>query len=591
MSSAEYFVSEIKRHRRGLIFGLVGFSILASIGIVIGIRYLKQVRPAAKPFAQMKVTKLTTTGNASQAAISPDGKYVVHITGGAGKQSVLLRHIATGSDKEIVAANGSDFSWLAFSRDGSYVLYSRVEAGIYPLFQVPVLGGTPQKLIAGDVDTRVTFSPDGKRFAFMRGEPQKGEASLVLANADGTNQRVLTTYKPSDISGAWPSPSWAPDGETIAIAHRTGDDRSSNVVTVRVTDGKEKQITSEHWANIVALSWLADGSGLIITAAEPEVTYLRQVWYVSYPGGEALKITKDANNYVGLSLTADSSAFVTVQIEQAPTVWLAPNGDAARATQITSSRGDGFAGVAFAPDGRIVYTSNALGSREIWIINADGSGRKHLLTDAKANAGPVVSSDGRYVVFSSARAGASNIWRIDIDGGNPKQLTRGTRDVNPNVSPDGQSVFYTATESEKSRLRKVSIDGGESVQLTDYSSGSPLVSPDGKQIACGYIDEVKKRWNLAIIPVAGGPPIKTFEISPLLSRFQWNFDGRALLYTLTRDGVTNIWSQPVDGGQSKQVTHFNSDQIFRFDWSSNGKDLVLGRGPVSSDVVLISDLR
>jgi serine/threonine protein kinase/Tol biopolymer transport system component len=592
MSSAEYFVSEIKRHRRGLIFGLVGFFILASIGIVVGIRYLKQVRTAAKPFAQMKVTKLTTTGNASQAAISPDGKYVVHVTGGAGKQSVLLRHIATGSDKEIVAANGSDFSWLTFSRDGSYVLYSRVEAGIYPLFQVPVLGGTPQKLIAGDVDTRVTFSPDGKRFAFMRGEPQKGEGTLFLAKADGTNETALVKYKVSDFSpGGWPTPSWSPDGQTIAFARRTGEARSTNVVIVGVSDGKEKQLTSQQWANIVALSWLADGSGLIITAAEPEVTYVRQIWYVSYPGGEARKITNDANNYVGLSQTADSSAFVTVQYEQAPSVWLAPNGDAARASQITSSRGDGYAGVVFTSDGRIVYTSNSRGSKELWIINADGSGQKQLLTDAKANAGPSVSPNGRYVVFSSSRGGGSNIWRMDIDGGNPKQLTTGTRDLTPSISPDGQSVLYSATDSDKPRLRKVSIDGGDSVQLTDYSAALPVVSPDGKQIACGYIDDVKKRWSLAIIPVAGGPPIMTFEISPLQSRFQWNSDGSALLYTQTRNGVSNIWSQPIDGGHPKQVTDFKSDQIFRFDWSADGRQLVVARGPVSSDVVLISDLR
>jgi serine/threonine protein kinase/Tol biopolymer transport system component len=592
MSSAEYFVSEIKRHKRGVIVGVVGFSILASLGIILGIRYLRPVTPLAKPFGQIKVTKLTTTGNASQAAISPDGKYVVHVTGGAGKQSLLLRHIATGSDKEIVAANGNDFRWLTFSRDGSYVFFSRVEAGTFPLLQVPVLGGTPQKLISEDVDTRVTLSPDGKRFAFIRGEPQKGVSTLFLASADGTNETALVKYKVSDFSpGPWPSPSWAPNGENIALAHRSGDDRSTNVVTVGVTDGKERQITSQRWANIVALSWVADGSGLIITAAEPEVSYVRQIWYVSYPGGEARKITNDANNYVGLSLTADSSAFVTVQYEQAPNVWLAPNGDAARATQITSSRGDGYAGVAFTPDGRIVYTSDARGSRDLWIMNADGTGQKQLMTDAKANPGPFVSPDGRYVVFSSARAGAPNIWRIDIDGGNPKQLTRGIRDQAPSVSPDGQWVFYSATESEKQRLRKVPIDGGESVPLTDYSAGAPFVSPDGRHVVCAYIDEVKKRWSLAIISAEGGAPIKTFDISPAQGAFRWNFDGQALFYLQTRDGVSNIWSQPVDGGPPKQVTDFKSDQIFRFDWSRDGKQLVLARGPVSSDVVLINDLR
>src|ERR1051325_9474466 len=155
MSSAEYVVSEIKRHRRIVILAVVALAIV-SAGVLLALRYLRPAPVSSQPppFGQTKVTKLPITGNASQAAISPDGKYLIHVAGGAGKQSLLLRHIATGSDKEIVPTNGNDFSWLSFSRDGSYVLYSRVESGIYPLFQVPVLGGTPQKLIADDVDTR-----------------------------------------------------------------------------------------------------------------------------------------------------------------------------------------------------------------------------------------------------------------------------------------------------------------------------------------------------------------------------------------------------------------------------------------------------
>jgi serine/threonine protein kinase/Tol biopolymer transport system component len=592
MSSAEYVVSEIKRHKRIVIFAVVAIAIV-SAALLFGLRYLRPatVPSGPMPFGQTKVTKLTSTGTASQAAISPDGKYVVHVSGGAGKQNLLLRHIATGSDKEIVPTNGSDFSWVTFSRDGSYVLYSRVEAGIYPLFQVPVLGGTPQKLIADDVDTRVTFSPDGKRFAFMRGQPQKGETNLLIANADGTNEQLLRSYKVSDISGPWPSPSWSPDGANIAFAHRTGEARKTDVVTVSVTDGKETQITSQQWPNIVSLSWLADGEGLVITAGEPEATYLHQIWFVSYPSGEARKITNDVNNYVGLSLTADSSAVVTVQTEQAPSIWVAPNGDAARATQVTSSRGDGSGGVAFTPDSKIVYTSNTHNARELLLVNADGSGQKKIMTDAKAVPGLSVSPDGRYIVFVTTRGGASNIWRMDIDGGNPKQLTTGTRDQNPSISPDSRWVFYTANESEKQRIRKVSIDGGDSVQLTDYSAASPMVSPDAKHIACGFIDEEKKRWSIAIIPIEGGPPIKVFEISPLQSKFQWNATGDALLYSLTRDGAGNIWSQPIDGAPAKQLTSFKSDQIFRFNWSSDGKQLVMARGPLNSDVVLITDLR
>jgi Tol biopolymer transport system component len=542
----------------------------------------------------MKVTRLTTSGKASAAAISPDGKYVVHVMGGPGQQGLWLRHIATGSDKEIVPPNENDFTWVTFSRDGGYIFFTRVEAGVYPLFQVPVLGGTPKKIISEDVDTPVTFSPDGKRFAFMRGSVQYGEVSLVVANADGTGEQKLVAPKLSDFNAAtWPNPSWSPDGEAIAYAHLTADagPRYSNVFTVSVKDGAEKQITSQKWSTIRALAWLADGSGLVITASDEESGPSQQLWHVSYPGGEARRITNDTNNYRGVNLTADSKALVTVQSERISNVWVAPNGEAGRATQLTSNRSDGTAGLAWTPDGKIVYSSYA-GGPAIWIMNADGTGQKRL-TDDTPGYSASVSPDGRYIVFSSFRAGVSNFWRIDIDGGHPKQLTAGSNDVTPSFSPDGQWVFYTAVESEKQMLWKVPVDGGDPVQLTNYYTAGPFVSPDGKLIACGYVNEAEKpaRWRVAIISSDGGPPIKTFDLKYGQLRVQWAPDGRALFYNNTRDGVTNIWSQPVDGGPPKQVTDFKSDEIFRFSWSRDGKQLALARGDVISDVVMITDLK
>jgi len=185
------------------------------------------------------------------------------------------------------------------------------------------------------------------------------------------------------------------------------------------------------------------------------------------------------------------------------------------------------------------------------------------------------------------------LWITDNDGGNTRKLTSGNRDISPNCSPDGQWVYYTATDTDRQRLAKVSIQGGNPIQLTEYSSARPVVSPDGKQIACGYIDEKEKplRWKLAIVPADGGPPIRVFDVLPFDTVYQWTSDQRALILNKTRNGVTNIWSQPVDGGPPKQLTDFKSDLIFRFDWSRTGKPLLIARGNISSDVVMISDLR
>jgi Tol biopolymer transport system component len=146
-------------------------------------------------------------------------------------------------------------------------------------------------------------------------------------------------------------------------------------------------------------------------------------------------------------------------------------------------------------------------------------------------------------------------------------------------------------------LWKIPVDGGDSVRLTDKYSNWPVISPDGKLIACSYRDGENSPWKVAVIPFEGGPPKRLFDI-PMLSlpmlfwqRTRWSADGRALTYIDNRGGVSNIWSQPLDGGPPKQLTGFKSDRILYFDWSRDGKQLACVRGLMTSDVILMTQLR
>jgi len=73
--------------------------------------------------------------------------------------------------------------------------------------------------------------------------------------------------------------------------------------------------------------------------------------------------------------------------------------------------------------------------------------------------------------------------------------------------------------------------------------------------------------------------------------FRWAADGRALIYIDTRNRIYNLWSQSLDGSPPKQITNFNSDRIFRFDFSTDGYGFALARGYESSDVIMIKDFR
>jgi Tol biopolymer transport system component len=285
---------------------------------------------------------------------------------------------------------------------------------------------------------------------------------------------------------------------------------------------------------------------------------------------------------------------LAVQSDWISNLWIAPNGDSSRAQRITSGKYDGAMGVAWTPDGRIVHASR---DWDIWIMDADGGNQKLLTVDEHNNRWVSVTPDGRYILFESWRNNGGNttdtpIWRMDIDGGNPKPLTgKGWSSV-PKASPDGKWVVYESNALGKWALWKTSIDGGEAKQLTDKVTDEPAISPDGKLIACFYYPEGQS-IKIAVIPFEGGEFVYEFDVDRSIRDKTpgWTPDGRAITYILNRGGVSNIWSQPLDGSAAKQLTDFKTDHIFAFDWSRDGKQLLLARGTISNDVVIIQDFK
>ena len=226
------------------------------------------------------------------------------------------------------------------------------------------------------------------------------------------------------------------------------------------------------------------------------------------------------------------------------------------------------------------------------MMNADGSNQKQLTYEsAQTSFGVSASPDGRYIVFASRRAGASNIWRVNSDGTNLKQLTNGGGELNPFCSPDGRSViYYTSSENDRTAWR-VSIEGGDAVQLTGLSSNILGISSDGALTAYGASKGGVKK--IGIISSPDNQPVKVIDLPPTSKprRMEWAPDGRAITYIDTRSGISNIWNQPLDGGPAKQLTNFASDNIWAFGWSRDGKQLACVRGAMTNDVVLISEFK
>jgi serine/threonine protein kinase/Tol biopolymer transport system component len=580
-SSAEYLVSEIKRHKAATI--TIVMLLVASVAIVT-YKSLSH-KESSTPFQAIRIRQLTTIGKVFLASVSPDGKYIAYAVDEGEQQSLWMTQVAATSNVQLVPALAGRYVGITFTPDGNFVDYVQWERtkNTISLYQVSGLGGAPRKLL-DNVHTPISFSSDGKRFAFIRGLSNV-ESALVIANADGSGEQKLSARKLPEFYFPQGGPAWSLDGKTIVCpAGSFTGGFHVNVVDIRVQDGAEQAVTSRRWFWVGQPKWLKSGKGLVMTAKD-RFSGPEQIWELAYPGGEAKQLTDDLNDYRSLTLNSDSSVIAAVQSVRISSTWVSPSADTTRARQIASGHYDSLA---WALEGKIIYASSESGNLDIWIMDADGSNHKQLTFDSHTDFQPVVSPDGRYVVFISDRTGELNVWRMNLDGSNLKQLTsRGTGE-SPNFSPDGKWVLFTDYGHANMSLWKVPIDGGSPVQITDKLSWTPVVSPDGKLIATYAMDNTGGA-KLAVIPFEGGPPLKTFDIiSPIV---RWTADGHALMYIVDRNGISNIWKQPLDGGPATQLTDFKTDRIFWFDWSGDGKQLAFVRGVVSSDVVQISDVK
>jgi len=576
-------VAAARQHKIGAATGsLLAIIIMAAAAYGI-YAFLHRARPV--PFQNIAITKVTDTGKAALVAISPDGKYILNVVDNEGEQSLWLRNLPTNSDTQVVTPADVDYSGLRFSRDGNYLYFVRSEVGSHELkylYRAPLLGGTPQKL-ATDIDSNVTFSPDGKQMAYVRyNNPEAGKFRLLTMPAEGGEEKVL--FSGSVTDGLY-EPTWSPDGKSIVCTVIQPVNALTGFASFDLASSK-RQVFFTSDTILQHPTWMPNGNGIIALDNMGRA----QIVFVSYPEGKSYAITRDTNNYSEPSVSADGRTLASVLSESHYNLFTMPAEASGQPRQITSG----------APSFHFTWTGDGQIVRDLpsglGLLNpASGSESNLSVPDSKYTSGPSACGDGKYLVFTTISPGKPvlRIWRMDANGGGLRELSEGKADDFAVCSRDGKWVVYEDGASG-GHLMKIPIDGGKAQQLSQQLVAQGFgISPDGKTVAFaayGHLGEHVEKLTLASLDTDQTEKILEFQ-HPRNGPIRFSTDGKAVIYPVRTAGVDNLWMQPLDGSAGKQVTNFSSEHILDFHWSFDGKQLGLLRGHTDSDVVLIRDMQ
>ncbi len=474
-STAEMLLAPASPASRRRSLKLVAVAAVALLaGVVMGGLLFRRA-PAAPPSLRV----LTFSGADLDPAVSPDGRMVAFQSWRDGTPKIWLKQINGGGEAPLTT--GRDGS-PRFSPDGSAVLFTRVEGGSTWLYRIAVFGGEARRVTEG---TDGEWSPDGKQIAFLRTQQEqaKVETALWVADADGTNARRVRS-----MDGVYRTPRWSPDGRWIAATSLVqGITSESAQIALLKPDGSELrflqpvrggQISNVLWAGsddliyARALSVAAVGPNIPsnatrlvrqrITGGTPEII----LWY---PG---VVIGMDAIGPGQLVFDATSARenlrerLLAADSKEKPR-WLT------RGTSIDRQP-------IYSPDGKwVVFSSNRAGNLDIWEVSTQDGSVRRLTDDAAEDWDPGFTPEGK-LIWSTNRSGHFEIWMAEADGSGARQLSHDGVDAeNPTCTSDGW-IVYNSGNPEKRGLWKMREDGSQASLVVGVQGNWPEVSLDGR---------------------------------------------------------------------------------------------------------------
>jgi serine/threonine protein kinase len=604
-SSSAVLIAEVRRHR-GALFGatVLVMALVAAAGF--GVYKLVGRNVPIFDARNLTVRSLTDHGEVTNfAAISPDGRLVAYGRR-EGERSLRVKQVATGSEVTVVPPQPGSFGLgAAFTPDGNYLYYPHgdpANPNNINLYSVPSLGGTPRQ-VASDVAGAAAFSPDGKQIVYRRSIQQAGEDQILIANADGTGERVIVQENRGEGRGLSTDPSWSKGDLIAAGAFDVGKGQITSILVYTPQGSLVKKFPRS--TLVTSVAWLPDASGLLFVGAEKGTGLRSQIWFQPYPAGDAIRVSNDLSSYFSLSVTGDGRSFITTEQRQAATVYV---GDAPavlsdkidwKLASISTQQATGY-------DLSWTATGKLLQKDVSWHIDetaVDGSNRIRLVENDSLLFSAMPCGMGDLVVVGRVlEDNKPNVWLLNTVSGELKQLTFGIDVEKGDCTPDGKWLLYAegAASDGVGRIYKVSTAGGTPAELARGTSFSPVVSPDGKLITYGKTEGqgASTTSKVVVLRLEDGAIEKQIEmIAPFddWHALGWTPDGKSLSFVHNTTGSTqNVYIVSLFGGAPVPLTHFASEPVFvpAYAWSRDGKKFAVTRARYNdTDVVLFSGFR
>lgn len=508
----------------------------------------------------VNVISLTSyIGNERQAAFSPDGNQIAFVWTGEKESNVdvYVRLVEGGNYVRVTEHPGDDLNpvWSPTGRALAFYRSAPEGDGVYI---VPALGGAERKLTDAwanrfglGVHTWLHWSPDDKWIVLSDKTVASEPFSLFLVSTTTGERRRLTTPPTSSIGDC--SPVFSPDGRQIAYV-RVASAFLGEVYLVSVDGGEPKRLTFDA-TGVSNLAWAAGGSEIIFASRQAGKSRL---FKIAASGGTPEWIAAGGNEaqYPAFSPQSHRLAW-TQNTDQHDVFRLALKeglqAEGAPVSLLASTASE--SSPRYSPDGtRIVFSSTASGSEEIWVSDRNGENSRRLTSFRGPLTGsPAWSPDGKYIAFDCRPSDNADIFIINSEGGEPRRLTTdAAEDVVPSWSRDGHYVYFSSTRTGRMQVWKQPVAGGEAVQVTQQGGFEPQEAPDGEWL---YYNQERGSTAIWRVPVKGGTEMPIFNALQKRYTRMWLVTNAGIYYaaasTPTRTAL-NFFN--LKTGQSRLIT-------------------------------------